>query len=187
MAEIFKVVKECPNYEVSNTGRVIRRSWLVRASKQGGIRIVPRKEVVYRKMREGYISICMWYKGSPYRRSVHRLVAIAFIPNPENKPQVHHLDGNKQNNNCDNLSWATAKENNNYAIDVGLRSKEVHKVVMLDKNGQYLATFVNTCVAAELTGVTRSSIQGCCKPFRTGQISAGGYYWKYEADFIKSL
>ena len=67
----------------------------------------------------GYLSVKV-FQG---RKSSHRLVAIAFIPNPDNKEQVNHKDGNKQNNHVDNLEWMTGTENQRHSWETGLRKK----------------------------------------------------------------
>ena len=71
-----------------------------------------------------YHYVQFWRKDKPTHKAVHRLVAEAFIPNPENKPIVNHLDGNKHNNAVDNLEWATHSENHKHAFATGLRSVE---------------------------------------------------------------
>lgn len=71
--------------------------------------------------RYGYVQVMLSHKGKHYNRTVHRLVAEAFIPNPENKPQVNHINGKDKLNNCvTNLAWATAKENIDHAFATGL-------------------------------------------------------------------
>jgi hypothetical protein len=68
----------------------------------------------------GYLSVTITKDGKPKCFSVHRLVAMAFIENPEGKPQVNHKDGNKLNNNVENLEWATCSENMAHAVKIGL-------------------------------------------------------------------
>lgn len=63
--------------------------------------------------KDGYYYVTLYKKGKPKTCRVHKLVALNFIPNPENKPVVDHIDGNKLNNNSKNLRWATVKENHN--------------------------------------------------------------------------
>ena len=71
-----------------------------------------------------YHYVQFWRKDKPTHKAVHRLVAEAFIPNPENKPIVNHLDGDKHNNAVNNLEWATHSENHKHAFATGLRSVE---------------------------------------------------------------
>ena len=72
--------------------------------------------------KRGYVTVSIRSSSKMYTKLVHRLVAGAFIPNPENKPTVNHIDGNKSNNDLSNLEWATHKENINHAISTGLRN-----------------------------------------------------------------
>jgi hypothetical protein len=70
----------------------------------------------------GYLSVTITRDGKPKAFSIHRLVAMAFIDNPEGKPQVNHKDGNKLNNSADNLEWVTNSENMRHAVKSGLYS-----------------------------------------------------------------
>lgn len=91
-------------YFISNTGRVM-------SARKKTI-----KEMTVCKHRDGYGQVCfMKQDGTTISLKVHRLVAKAFIPNPDNKPQINHKDENKLNNNAENLEWCTAYENNHHS------------------------------------------------------------------------
>lgn len=93
--EQWAIIKECPMYEISSFGKVHHKT-----------RLTDRKFIE----KNGYYCININNKSTKYSRLVHRLVAQCFIPNPENKPTVNHIDKNKLNNNITNLEWATYSE-----------------------------------------------------------------------------
>jgi hypothetical protein len=109
MAEVWKslksLVKGGDNYSISNLGNL-------RNDKNGRIR-------KHTKHKSGYLTTTLSERSTQY---VQRLVALAFIPNPENKPFVNHLDGNKQNNIVGNLEWSTPSENIIHANKTGLQT-----------------------------------------------------------------
>lgn len=72
-------------------------------------------------VQTGYLQVNLWKDGIGKQEANHRLAAIAFIPNPENKPEVNHIDGDKLNPATYNLEWATSAENSQHAVDTGLR------------------------------------------------------------------
>lgn len=75
--------------------------------------------------KNGYLTVDLWSNNKSTKATVHRLLADAFIPNPENKPTVDHKDGNRQNNSLDNLRWATYDEQNSRFETIGVRSQKV--------------------------------------------------------------
>jgi hypothetical protein len=139
-----------PRYEVSNLGDV-RNKKTGRILKQVNLTNGYRQVNVSSKHRHQY---------------VHRLVANAFIPNPDNKPEVDHIDKNRSNNNVDNLRWASHQENNEYS-----HGKEVGRY---DNYGNLISTYPSIRKAALNVGVDASNIS---RAISEGRIS-GGYFWK---------
>lgn len=110
MEEIWKDIKGYEGiYQVSNLGRVfsVRRKLIMKPQKSG-------------KGGLGYYQVPLTVGGKKYLAFLHKLIAEAFIPNPDNKPHVNHIDGNKKNNELSNLEWCTLKENSKHAYDTGL-------------------------------------------------------------------
>lgn len=113
-------------YLVSNLGRVLRkrREYI---NPQGATCVVEEKELKPSLNGNGYLHYKIRYNGTRKTLKAHRLIALAFIPNPDNKPYINHIDGNKTNNNISNLEWVTAKENTRHAVALGLRPKQYKK------------------------------------------------------------
>lgn len=110
-------------YEVSNTGKVrsLDRCVQQRNMYKEVTHIYRGRELKLKKHRDGYL-VATLCKGKTMKCfQVHRIVASAFIPNPDRLPQINHKDENKQNNNVNNLEWCTSKYNNNY----GTRSQRM--------------------------------------------------------------
>jgi hypothetical protein len=114
-------------YMVSTFGNILSIEKKVKSSRGNGICHVKEKIVKSFANRNGYFSVLLYSNCFGKRYSLHRLVAQAFIPNPENKPQVNHKDGNKSNNKVDNLEWVTQSENNLHSYNVLNRNRAKKK------------------------------------------------------------
>ena len=128
--------------------------------------------------------MCLCKDGHKKYLSVHRLVACAFIPNPDNLETVNHKDEVKTNNVVSNLEWMSFRDNNNYGTRIKRivesqinHPKKSKAVQMFDKStGELLATFPSQSEASRVTGIAFQNISSCCN----GKLkSAGGYIWMY--------
>ena len=126
------------------------------------------KPGVYKK---GYLYVNLWKDGGFKTKQIHRLVAEAYIPNPDNLPQVNHKDENKANNCLQNLEWCDCKYNNNY----GTRNERHKKsILQFDLNGNFVKEW--SCA----TDVGREAQTNICKCLKGKYKQAYGYIWKYK-------
>jgi hypothetical protein len=137
-------------YSVSDTG-------LVMSDKKGLI-------LKQRVNSKGYMDVVFHINGKAIYQRVHRLVLIAFIPNPENKPQVNHKNGIKTDNCLENLEWATPKENVNHAIRTGLKAYRSG-----DCNGKTKAT-IDVIIKMQQMFLSGSTKEEIYKEFKLTQI-----------------
>ena len=168
-------------YQVSNLGRVKHLEFTRPNLLTGGISTIKEKILKQRLTQFGYYTVLLSKSGKRKWHFVHRLVAQAFIPNPDNLPFINHKDENKVNNVFSNLEWCTARYNSNY----GTRNKRLSET----KTNNTYNTKPVLCVetgtiypsvreAARQTNIPNTHISACClnKPhYKT----AGGYHWKY--------
>ena len=163
--EIWKAVKDYEGlYEVSNTGRVRSLERKVRSGKGCPTRTL-RGAVMRPQVSRGYVRLMLCKDGKRKWHSVHRLVAMAFLPNPEELAVINHLDGNKGNNHIGNLQWCTPSENALHAFRTGLSVATEHsRVARIKANSRRVRClddgkeFSQLSEAARYYGLDRSSI-----------------------------
>ena len=148
-------------------------------SNDGLVKSLYRNKIIKgEKTRVGYIRVSLYDKTCAKHVSVHRLVAEAFIPNPNKYTIVNHKDENRANNTVENLEWCTQSYNLNYGsrnIKVSAKSKPV---VQMTDEGFILATYYSAMFAAKMLGVDCSDLYKCLR----GELKSDmlyGYRWKY--------
>lgn len=133
----------------------------------------------------GYISYNLTLpNGNKKRCYAHRLVAIAYIPNKDkNKTQINHIDGNKTNNNIDNLKWVTPQENQEHVIKNELRKFD--HIFCFSKDKKLVAEYINITEAAKAAGISKSLIlQELQKEIKA---LTGGFFWSKERELRKTI
>ena len=126
-------------------------------------RVRGRKILKFDKTKDGYLLAQLRKDGKTHKHRVNRLVALAFIPNPNQLPQVNHKNENKKDNRAENLEWVTAKQNINSGSCIQRRAKKQGKRVICNNTGEL---FFSIGDASRKTGISASAISNCCKGIR---------------------
>lgn len=192
MEEVWKPIKGYEGlYEVSNLGNVRSFDKVVRCVRNGKEMGITHKGKVLKpvKRQHGYLGVMLYGKGGHKTRglktfSIHRLVATAFIPNPNGLSEVNHIDEDKTNNTATNLEWVTRLENVNYGTAKTRRAKKAVNgkksvaIQQFTKDGELVKTYPSLAEAQRQTGFAKANICRCAQG--SGQYShAYGYVWRY--------
>lgn len=169
--EIWKPIEGFENYEVSNLGNV---------------RNIKKNKQLKKQLSKYYhVNLYDTY-GKAYKKLIHRLVAIAFIPNPNNLPIVNHIDENKLNNCVKNLEWCSIKENvihSSRPHPNDDRYKQASKkILQYSLLGEFIKEWKSVSEASNYLGITASSISSCLK---NKVKTSGGFQWKYYEENYK--
>lgn len=175
-------LKELPfdsNYYVNDIGEVF-------STKQGKIKQMKVKETV-----SGYYGVTLHCKNDSERRKsdrgsncyqVHRLVAKAWIPNPNKLPYVNHKDGNKKNNTVSNLEWVSPSQNAKHSREILKNANRTKSVIQVTLDGQFIKKYPSLIDAKRETGIDSRSICSVCQGKRR---KAGNYVWFYEKNYVQ--
>lgn len=171
-------------YKVSNLGNVRSLDrWVV--SKDGKRRFFAGQAVKSVKESNGYSRVNLYREGSAKKISVHRIVALAFLPNPQNLPQVNHINEDKADNRAENLEWCTCEHNGNHGTRGARISKTLtgrfnhpkkSKRICAISDGKTVFEFPSIHEAGRQLGIPSSNIVACLSG---KQKTAYGYQWEY--------
>lgn len=178
MEEIWLDIKDFKGiYQVSNLGRVksLARDIICRG------RLLHFKEVILKSAigRDGYKRVALSKDGKQKMFLVHRLVADAFIPNPNNYPIINHKDEDKANNVPENLEWCTHKYNNNYGTTQQRHAQKLKKSILQieAKTNEIIREWSSAMDVEREIGYDQANISKCCLGQRK---TANGFKWRYK-------
>lgn len=179
MKEIWVKTTVNNDYEVSNLGNI-------RSLKNNKIHLLkPFKRGTSNKYGDGrgcYLAVRLLNNGKEQDYAVHRLVAMAFVPNPNNLPQVNHINGIRNDNRAENLEWCDNSYNIWHSYNMlGNKNGTKRIVCQYTKNGNFVREYESVCEASHICNIDSTSIIAVCRK-GAYRKTAGGYIWRYKGD-----
>ena len=173
--EVWLPIKDYENYMVSNLGRIKSLEKIVKRKRNGDFKTKD-KILKIQTNRYGYSYVTLYKNKKPKIFSIHQLVSINFIPNPNNYKYVNHKDENKSNNCVDNLEWCDVKYNNCYGSRRSrVKQKTAKKINQYDLEGNFVKTWDSLSDAIKF--YKNIHIVDVCRGRRKKCM---GYIWRYE-------
>lgn len=177
-------IKDFPDYYICDNGDVYSRKYHPIRNKNNRF-----KKLTLWTSKFGYKIADLVKDGERTHKFVHRLVAEAFIPNPEDKPEINHKNGIKTDNRVENLEFCTYSENLQHAYDILKRpapwtnkfgkDHPNSKPILQIKNNKIIAEFACIKEAERILGISHGDISRCCNKKKYAH-SASGYQWKFK-------
>ena len=187
--EVWKPIKGYSNYLISNLGRVKSKERYVNTV-YGAKRKVKERIIKPVNDSRGYYVVSLYNEsGKSKPKLIHRLVAEAFLDNPNNYPVINHINGDKKDNRAENLEWCTQSHNIKEAFRIGTANptwfkkygknhNRAKKVNQYDLDGNFIRTWDCIKEASDKLNICSSGIVMCCKNNKKYN-NAGGFIWKY--------
>lgn len=157
-------------------------------SDNGEVRNDVTNKIMKLSLQQGYLHVTLSINNKSRRFRVHRLVALAFIPNPDNKPYVNHINNNRTHNYSENLEWVTPSENTQKAVETGqLQPNRERKVSCYLLDGAFFSDFISLAEAARLTNSSVEKIVLCCQHKRVTHNELQWRYFEEKVDKLQSV
>lgn len=187
MEEVWKDIAGYEGlYQISNLLRIKSLERFFEVTRCGRVNKICQKEKILKCTPNGggYYYVGLYKDNKKTTLRLHRLIAKAFIPNPNNKPHINHINGIKTDNRIENLEWVTHSENIQHAYNTGLKtapkgdkSATSKSVSQFTKEGVFIASYGSALEAMRITGISNCHISAVIKSERP---CAGGFVWKFS-------
>lgn len=193
-SEMWRDIKNYEGlYQISSFGRVKSLEKYVKSPLKNQNKVLRKEKILKQCIRSKYLCVGLSKEGKTKTFLIHRLVAIAFLPNPEGKREVNHKNGNKIDNSVENLEWCTSSENQLHAYKNKLqviteKQREISrlngkrlsmKVNQYDINKNFIQKWNGISEAGRQLKIDPTNISYCCKGKRK---TAGGFKWEYARE-----